>query len=228
MNTTLSLDQVTKIFSLSGKNLLVLKNISVEFQQNTSYALTGHSGSGKSTLLHILSGIDNPTTGRVLYNNQERSNWNICKQKKFLQNDIGLVFQNPYLIPELTVLENIIIKGLITGDSEILAKKKGFELLEQIGLQSKASDLPMFLSGGEAQRIGLLRALFNRPKFIIADEPLAHLDINNQQNILNMLKDGQQNWGLGIIISWHNLELAKKTVDLIYNLDQAELKLCAK
>lgn len=167
MITTLTLKQITKTFSLSNVSYSVLKNISVTFQKNTSYAIIGQSGSGKSTLINILAGLDSPTHGQVLYNNQNLANLDKIKQKKLLQENIGIIFQNSYLIPELTVLENIIIKGLINKTPKNIAIKLGLELLEQINMQDKANSLPPVLSGGQAQRIAILRALLINRTFLL-------------------------------------------------------------
>jgi ABC-type lipoprotein export system ATPase subunit len=222
MNTILSLEQVTKSFFLPDQKLTVLKNISITFHQNVSYAITGASGTGKSTLLHLLAGIEQPCEGKVLYNNIDKNKLTPQEQQNFLQNSLGLVFQMPYLIPELTVLENIILKGLIQKESFSTAQKKGFDLLEQVNLQDKAHSLPSSLSGGQAQRVALLRALFNKPNFLIADEPLAHLDVHNQNIILEMLKQAQKEWGMGVIISLHDPKIAE-LMDKIYYLYEQQI-----
>ena len=199
----ISVQNLKKSFIQGNNKIDVLKNINVTFEQNKSYAITGVSGTGKSTFLHILSGIDTPTKGKVLYNNKELT-------PKLLNTEIGLVFQFPYLIKELSVLENVILKDLINNKDIVQVKEKGLKLLKKFNLQHKAYEQPSTLSGGEQQRISILRAIFNQPKFLIADEPTGNLDELTGKYIVDLLLECKQEWNMGLIISSHNKYLSQK------------------
>lgn len=175
------------------KAVSVLTDISVSFAQGSQYAITGASGSGKSTLLHILGGLDEPTSGTVTLNGAKPSS-----------ESIGFVFQFHYLIHELTVLENIILMGLIRNMSKHACKKRAYDLLKQFQMEDKAQRYPFQLSGGEQQRVSILRALFHRPAFLLADEPTGNLDAKNAGIVMDFLKTCQEAWHMGLIICTHD------------------------
>ncbi len=204
MNSVLKLQNITKFFVQGQTKLEVLKNISTEFIQGNSYAIIGASGSGKSTLMHILAGIDLPSSGQVCFNNTDINKFTQKQKDVFLNKHIGFVFQESFLIQELTVLENIILKGLISGQSYNECKIHAQKLLEQFNLLDKSEVLPEQLSGGQKQRISILRAIFNRPDFLLADEPTGDLDEKTGKEITDFLLSCQKSWGLGLIISTHD------------------------
>ena len=217
MNTTLSLYNISKKFYARHGEVVVFDSLSVDFYQGRSYALTGPSGSGKSTLLHILAGIEIPCSGKVLYKGEALNFFTKKDKQYFLHANIGMIFQTPLLIPELTVLENILFKDLIIKYPSAEKIKKGLELLAELHLEDKAYALPHLLSGGQAQRVAFGRALYNKPAFLLADEPLAHLDRENQKIILAILKRSQLEWGMGVILSSHTKEIIE-SMDSIYTL----------
>ncbi len=189
------LHNISKSFvQAKHEKINVIKNINFEFIQGHSYGLSGVSGTGKSTLLYIIANLESPSSGQVEYQNLGTE-------------DIGLVFQYPYLIPELTVLENVILKGLISGRSILDCKKEGLELLKTVGIFEKAESSTGALSGGQQQRVAICRAIFNRPKFLFADEPTAHLDKDNARQIIDLLLSAKKNWNMGLIVSSHDPEV---------------------
>ncbi len=200
----LTAKNITKDFGHTKKSISVLRGIDAQFKQNTSYAITGASGSGKSTLMHILGGLDKPTQGNILFNGQ---NIQTIKKDHFLNQTIGFVFQFHYLIKELTVLENIMLMGLINGQARNICKQRAHELLEKTGIQDKAQALTTELSGGQQQRVSIARALFNKPAFLLADEPTGNLDAQNAQQIVQLFLQSQQEWGMGIIICTHDKDV---------------------
>jgi ABC-type lipoprotein export system ATPase subunit len=204
-----TLENVTKSFLQADSTISVLKDISITFEQEMSYAITGPSGTGKSTLIHLLAGIDKPTSGKIFYNEQDIACFTQQEQEFFLQHTIGLIYQYPYLLKELTVLENVMLKGLITGQTPKICNEKALELLSRVKLVDKADLSPAFLSGGEQQRVSIARALFIEPKFLLADEPTAHLDEQNKEQILTILRDLQKETGAGLIISSHDTRVAQ-------------------
>lgn len=157
---------LVKTFDQANQTLTVLNGISAEFHKGKSYAIIGPSGSGKSTLLHMLVGIESPTSGSVLFNNQVVNSFTQRQHEEFLNKYIGLVFQASYLIQELTVLENVMVKGLIKPQSLHLIDD-AMNLLREVGIAEKADQLPARLSGGQQQRVALARALFNKPLFLL-------------------------------------------------------------
>ena len=191
MPKALVLDNVSKSYVQGAESLLVLKAISLHFDARNSYAITGASGSGKSTLLHILGGLDAPTSGQVRMQNLQRS-------------DLGFVFQFHYLIRELSVLENVALAGRIAGIDAALARKQAGDLLGELGLHARMHAYPHELSGGEQQRVAIARALFNKPSFILADEPTGNLDAAHAQIVTQLFLNARQEWGMGLVICTHD------------------------
>lgn len=196
----LQANNLTKQFIQNSTALNILENINVSFEQNKSYAISGASGSGKSTFLHLLSGVDTPTNGTVYFNQKDINQFNQKEKEEFLNKNIGLVFQEPYLIKELTILENIMIKGWQHGNNS----NKAMLLLQKLGLQDKANFLPSMLSVGQQQRVAILRAIFNEPKFLLADEPTANLDQKSALDIINLLKQIKDKLHIGIVVVTHD------------------------
>jgi len=205
----LTLSNITKIFTDNDNQSVIFKNINATFNQGTSYAITGISGSGKSTLLSLLAGLDQPTSGSVLYNDVPVTT--IIKQnpRAFFHQTIGIIFQMPFLLKELTVLENVIIKGLVAGQTLEACKEHGLALLKSVNLVDKAYAMPAQLSGGEQQRASIARALFSKPQFLLADEPTAHLDTQNRAMILDVLHHYLKHENLGLVISTHDPFIAE-------------------
>lgn len=200
----LALRNVFKTYKQGLTEISVLENITVDFTQGTSYAIQGVSGTGKSTIIHLLAGLDTPTRGQVLYNDQEIHESSALSQEQYLLHSIGLIFQFPYLIKELSILENIMVKGLIKNTSYKQSLERAKELLDLVGLSPKQDRSPAVLSGGEQQRVALARALFIEPTFLLADEPTAHLDEQTRDSILQLLLDIQKKHDVGLIIASHD------------------------
>ena len=208
MNLMLQAHAVSKKFVQGSAELWVLRDINYSFAQGTSYALMGASGSGKSTFMHILAGLDTTTAGFVSFDTKNLDLLNTKERTHFLNKQIGLLFQSPYLIYELTVLENAMIKGLIAGMSKDSATKRAQQLLTLVGIADKIDYYPPQLSGGQQQRLALARALFNEPVFLLADEPTGNLDAHTATEIITLLRIIQQETGMGIIISTHDERVA--------------------
>ena len=215
---------VTKSYEQGTAKIAVLKGVSVTFLQGDSYAITGISGSGKSTLIHLLAGLDTSTSGQILFNDMDINTLQEAKKSHFLNKSIGLVFQYPYLIKELTVLENVMIKGLIAGISGQECASQAAILLDQVGLSSKKDNYPGQLSGGQQQRVALARALMNKPDFLLADEPTGNLDLQAGIAIIDLIVQAQKEWGMGIIISSHDEYVAKKMGN-VYELQNGLLSI---
>ena len=212
-----------KSFGLKNKYINVLKGINFEFIQGKGYAITGVSGSGKSTLLHLLGGLDVPTAGTVFFNNKDIFKLKSKEKDLFLNENIGFVFQFHYLIKELSVLENIILMGLIKGENRSYCEKKAKDLLEKFDLQEKIHSYPAQLSGGQLQRISILRAIFNKPKFLLADEPTGDLDAQNAKLITDFFLKCKKEWNMGLIICSHDKAMYDE-MDIVLKLDNGILK----
>ncbi|HEV2601482.1 MAG TPA: ABC transporter ATP-binding protein [Candidatus Babeliales bacterium] len=206
---TIELRNITKKFEQGSELIQVIHDISKLFVQSSTYAITGESGSGKSTLLHLIAGLSEPSSGSVLYNNQDITSIPQTERNLYLNQSIGLLFQLPYLIHELSVIENIALKGLIKGNSYQESITTAYELLDAVQLGDKAHAHPATLSGGQQQRVALARALFNKPAFLLADEPTGNLDEATKISIVNFLHLCQKQWGMGMIISTHDAYVAQ-------------------
>jgi ABC-type lipoprotein export system ATPase subunit len=208
MSSTLVLSKVEKTFFGHNQKCLVFKDLSYEFRQGQSYAITGVSGTGKSTLLSLLAGIETATSGSILLDSNDVSVLAAKTPRTFFHEKVSIIFQSAHLLPELTVIENVIIKGLLKGLSFATSIRKGKQLLEKVNLENKAQEYPSTLSGGEQQRVAVLRALFLEPDFLLADEPTAHLDPVHKELIMSLLEEYRNQLSMGLIVSTHDREVA--------------------
>jgi lipoprotein-releasing system ATP-binding protein len=220
---TLRAESLAKAFAQGTSTVPVLTGVNAEFVQGSSVAITGASGSGKSTLLHLLAGVDEPDTGAVRYDGVSLAQMNNDEQGQFLNRAIGLMFQAPYLVDELTVLENVMIKGLIAGKSHADCAPAATELLREVGLPEKADALPATLSGGQQQRVALARALFGQPAFVLADEPTGNLDRETGKQIIDMVLRVTKTWGAGLIVVSHD-PYVEQMVDQVWHLNHGTLE----
>lgn len=218
----LSVQNVSKQFIQSETITPVLNSLTISFNQANTYAVTGSSGSGKSTLMHILAGIETPSAGSVFFNQQNIHEWNTRQKEEYLNQSIGLMFQQPYLIAELSPLENIILPGLIQKKAYKQCIQEALILLEYCKLEHKKNVSVRSLSGGQQQRVALARALFNKPAFLIADEPTGNLDTKTGQDMLQLLDDCHTTWHMGIIISTHDSYVAQ-AMQNVYHLENGKL-----
>ena len=218
MNFILSVNGLKKSYQSNKKNKLeVLKNISLEIEENKISVIVGASGAGKSTLLHLLGGLDRPDSGTVLYEKKNIFDYNNEKLAKFRNENMGFVFQFHHLLPEFTASENVSIPQMIKGVSLKEASKNSLRLLEIVGLRDRADHKPAELSGGEQQRVAVARALANDPKIIFADEPTGNLDSANSESIHKLLFELRDNFKKTFVIVTHNPELMK-LADVIFEI----------
>lgn len=197
----LSVVGVTKQYRKKRRQILALQDVNLEINGGEFIAITGQSGSGKSTLVQILGGLDTPTGGQVLYQNQDISKFSSRDLARFRSRNIGFIFQNFYLQPFLTLRENIQLPGYFTGK---ISTKHTETLAKFVGLEDRLDHLPSELSGGQVQRAAIIRALYNNPKIILADEPTGNLDDENSENILKLLKIINKELGATVIVVTHD------------------------
>lgn len=200
----LCIKAVTKNFKQGLTTITVLNTISAYFEQSKTYAINGVSGSGKSTLLHILGGLEQPTSGLVTINDKPLATMSDQEYGYFLRNSIGFVFQMPYLLHDLSVIENVMIRGMINGSDTDQCRDKAYELLTLTGLAHKSDSHPAALSGGQQQRIAIVRALYNNPAFLLADEPTSNLDEKTGKDVLDFILDCKKQFNMGVIVSSHD------------------------
>ncbi len=224
MASKLIISEVVKDYRQGGRKVEVLRGISATFVQGQSYAIVGASGSGKSTLLHVLGGLDEPTSGRVAFNDLDLSALAARKREEMRNQSLGFVFQFHYLINELTVLENVMLMGQISGKNRDECLNESKELLIKMGLEDKLHEHPTYLSGGQQQRVSIARAIVNKPDFLLADEPTGNLDADNARRIVDLFTQCRTQWGLGIIICSHD-QAVYGQMDTVYRLEQGRLAL---
>ncbi len=218
MSIILRAESITKSYQTNRKNKLeVLKNISVDFEENKISVIVGASGAGKSTLLHLLGGLDRPDEGRVFYEQKNIFEFNNDKLARFRNENMGFVFQFHHLLPEFTAIENVAIPQMIKGKNLKTALKDSKKLLEVVGLSQREDHKPAELSGGEQQRVAVARALSNNPKIIFADEPTGNLDSANSESIHKLLFDLRDNLRKTFVIVTHNPDLMK-LADVIFEI----------
>jgi ABC-type lipoprotein export system ATPase subunit len=217
-----SIKNISKSFLQAGITVKILDNASYEFKGNKSYAIMAPSGVGKSTLLHMLSGIDHPCSGSIALG--DKKSFDLCFHKKtaLLKKSIGIVLQQSYLISELTVIENVMLKGIISHGHTNEDKKHAIELLKEIGLENKAHAFPESLSGGQQQKIAILRSIFQVPEFLLADEPTGNLDESSGNQIIQLLLHYQKKYAMGLIISTHDIKIANQC-DIIVRIENQKL-----
>ena len=206
-----------KEYMKKKEKISVLENINVKFEKEKLYAIMGESGSGKTTLLNIIGTLDTLTKGKLLINDKEIINLKDEEKAKIRMKEIGFVFQNFYLNPNMTVEENIMQPMYINPEyNRISMEEKTEELIKMVGLESRRTHYPKELSGGEEQRVAIARALANNPEIILADEPTGNLDKNNEIKILEILKDLSKKGKCVIIVSHSNkvIEYADKVLNL--------------
>ena len=186
----------------------VLKNINLELQEGETVAVIGQSGSGKSTLLSLMAGLDRQTSGSLRLRNKEISEMSEVKLTQFRAENIGIIFQQFYLMPHLTALENVSLPLEMFGYDDYLNRAK--EALEQVGLSDREKHFPHQLSGGESQRVAIARAVVTRPSILLADEPTGNLDNDTGIQVANLLFDLVNATGMTMLLVTHNTEMADR------------------
>ncbi|MHA1444340.1 MAG: ABC transporter ATP-binding protein [Candidatus Hodarchaeales archaeon] len=202
-NELIVLENLSKIYD---GNTTALANISLSINKGEWTSIIGPSGSGKTTLLNMISCLDKPTNGSIIINGIDVSNLNRTELTRFRRENIGLIFQQHYLIPYLSSLENVMIAMYYNN---VVDEEEAIQTLKRVGLGHRLHSIPSKLSGGEQQRVCIARSLINNPRILIADEPTGNLDQKNGEIVLDLIK-GLHEEGNTILLVTHNHEIAKK------------------
>ncbi|MGA1868659.1 MAG: ABC transporter ATP-binding protein [bacterium] len=219
MNNLIVLEQIHKSYYMDGRELPVLKGITVEISQGDIIAIVGRSGSGKSTLLNILGALDRPTKGSYFFKNKNINIHSDSELSQFRNQKIGFIFQFHHLLPEFSAIENTMMPQLMARKDRKEAFMKAERLLDEVGLCNRKSHLPCQLSGGEQQRVAIARALINDPELLLADEPTGNLDSKTSEAVFNLMLQLNRSRGITMIIVTHNPYLANSASQIFELVD---------
>lgn len=209
-NTLVELKNLTKTYTGNALNLTILDDVDLVLKPGELVGLVAPSGTGKSTLLHQIGLLERPTKGEILLNGVAAHTLNDNGRTTLRLNEIGFVYQFHHLLPEFSALENVMMPMLIKGIPSKEAQRAAHKLLETLNLSNRCNHRPSELSGGEQQRVAILRALANNPKLLLADEPTGNLDEATADLVFNELLQVVKSNMMGALIATHNLALAQK------------------
>lgn len=216
----LRVENLSKIYGKGENEVRALDDVSFSIEKGQFVAIIGPSGSGKSTLLHILGGVDRPTSGKVFLEGQDVFAQNEDQLAIFRRRQVGLIYQFYNLIPVLNVTENITLPVLMDGRK--VNQKRLDDLLTTLALKGREKHLPNQLSGGQQQRVSIGRALMNSPAVVLADEPTGNLDSKNSQEIVELLKLSNRQYGQTLIIITHDENIALQA-DRIITIEDGKI-----
>ena len=219
----LELRGVRRIFTQAGTELRVLNGVDLALYPGKVAALVGPSGAGKSTLLHIAGLLERADGGAVLIGGEDCGSLSEERRTLLRRSHIGFVYQFHHLLQEFSALENVMLPQMIAGVARRSARGKAAELLDRVGLGPRAGHRPARLSGGEQQRVAIVRALANDPEILLADEPTGNLDHATGGSVMDTLLDLVRRTGLAALIATHNLDLARR-LDRIVALEDGRLR----
>ncbi len=208
--SVLLLEGVTRTFTQAGSNLDVLRGISLAVDPGEMVALVGPSGAGKSTLLHIAGLLEPASSGTVKIDGADTSSMSDNERTRLRLRRLGFVYQFHHLLPEFSAIENVMLPQMIAGAGKRTARLRAERLLQMVGLTERATHRPARLSGGEQQRVAIIRALANNPGLLLADEPTGNLDPKTAADVFDELQKIVRDAGLAAFIATHNLDLAKR------------------
>ena len=211
---------IHKSYNNGKKTLEVLKGVNLKIEKGEFVAIVGPSGAGKSTLLHILGGLDTPTKGRVIFENDDIYSLDDLKISCLRNKKVGFIFQFYNLLSEFTVLENVMMPALISHRSPVTGhrlEEEAVTLLGKVGLAERLTHFPNQLSGGEKQRVAIARGLINNPNLLLCDEPTGNLDSKTGEEIISVIKKINLENSMAVVMVTHNIELTKQA-NAVYHL----------
>ncbi len=219
MKQILEAKNLCKSYSNGSVIQHVLRNLNIKIYEGDFTVIMGNSGSGKSTLLYALSGMDKPTIGDICFRGTQISGYNNDQLAIFRRKHCGFIFQQMYLNDTMSVMDNILISGLLGSKNKKVLKAKSEKLLHAVGLDQECfSKFPNQLSGGEAQRVAIIRALINSPEIVFADEPTGALNSQNANSVLDVLTDVNDE-GQSIVMVTHDMKTARRANRILYLKD---------
>ncbi len=212
----IELQQVSKVYGPArGEGVTALDSISLRIPAGERVSLVGSSGSGKSTLLNMIGGIDAASSGRIIVAGEDITHAGDRQMTRLRRTLVGIIFQFFNLMPTLSVLENVTLPAELAGRGESESRARAMELLDAVGMAARASHRPNELSGGEMQRTAIARALINRPKILLADEPTGNLDSHNGELVLDLLFRIAGEEGLTLVMATHDQAIARRLERMI-------------
>jgi lipoprotein-releasing system ATP-binding protein len=218
----LELRQVVRTYKQAGKPLPVLHSVSMALWPGEIAALVGPSGAGKSTLLHTAGLLERPDGGAVLLDGRDCSRMSEQQRTETRRSHLGFVYQFHHLLPEFSAVENVMLPQMIAGAPRSQARERALQLLTMVGLAARAEHRPAELSGGEQQRVAIVRALANGPRVLLGDEPTGNLDVHTAEDVMAALIDIIRRTGLAALIATHNLALANR-MDRMLSLEDGAI-----
>ena len=218
----LELRGIVRTYHQAGTALEVVRGASLALRAGEIVALVGPSGAGKSTLLHVAGLLERPDGGEVLVAGRECGTMSDGERTAIRRRNLGFVYQFHHLLPEFSALENVMLPQMIAGTGRGEARERARHLLDLVGLTSRESHRPARLSGGEQQRVAIVRALANQPRILLGDEPTGNLDQHTAEGVTASLIDIVRQAGLAALFATHNLDLARR-MDRIVALEEGRL-----
>jgi putative ABC transport system ATP-binding protein len=217
------LESVSRHYCMGGSVIRAVDNVSVNVASGEFLALLGSSGSGKSTLLNLIAGLDQPSSGAVIAHGQDLSKMSSLELARYRRQTVGMVFQSFNLLPRMTLEENVELPLRLAEVDRSERATRVRDALQRVGLEKRIGHRPSELSGGEQQRTAIARALVNRPKILLADEPTGNLDSATGESILTLLREIQKNPGMTIVMVTHERALAERFADRLAVMGDGKL-----
>jgi len=215
-NLILRTESLSKTYVNGPEKTVALDDVNLNVRRGELLAIYGPSGSGKTTLLFLLGGLDRPTSGQIFLDSLEISNLDERRLSTLRRNEVGFVFQNYNLVEDLTVLENVKLTMMFEGKSEQEMAQRASDVLRKVGVAHKEKNRPSQLSAGEQQRVATARALANRPRLVLMDEPTGNLDQDNSRGLMSLIEEIRIAEGVTFIVATHNQEIVQATASKIF------------
>jgi len=215
-NLILRTESLSKTYVNGPEKTVALDDVNLNVRRGELLAIYGPSGSGKTTLLFLLGGLDRPTSGQIFLDSLEISNLDERRLSRLRRSEVGFVFQNYNLVEDLTVLENVKLTMMFEGKSEQEMAQRASDVLRKVGVAHKEKNRPSQLSAGEQQRVATARALANRPRLVLMDEPTGNLDQDNSRGLMNLIEEIRIAEGVTFIVATHNQEIVQATASKVF------------
>lgn len=205
----IKLNKVSKVFKVGEENFTALHEVSLEIESGAFMSFVGPSGSGKTTLLNLIGGLDVPTSGDIYFKESGLSSMSRQQMAQYRRENIGFIFQTYNLLPVYSVYENVLFPLLLKGSKEKNVRDRVMDIVEKVGLSDQSKKRPSQLSGGQCQRVAIARALVKDPPLILADEPTANLDTENSLQILELMRELNQQYKAAVVFSTHDEKVTR-------------------